>query len=89
MHLGSARHVSTIDVQLGVRQLLSDGRPDVLAEPLDAVFVGRVLPVADRHEVCPAAGGLGVGVGRGEEWSAAELMLGYAVDRLQERKLQW
>ena len=69
--LGSSRHVSAIDVQFCVWQLLSYGWPDVLTQPLDPIPIRRVLPVANCHEVQAAAERLRPWNSFGEERSIA------------------
>ena len=86
--LGSSRHVSAIDVQFCVWQLLSYGWPHVLTKPLHTIPVRRVLPIANRHEVQTAAEGLRPWNGFGEERSIAQLMPRNAVQGLEQGPLE-
>lgn len=79
--LGCTRHVGAVDVQLGIRQLLPDGWPDVHTQPVHPISIRRMFPGPDCHEVRPAAEGLS-GLDTCKEWSDTELVMRNAVDVL-------
>lgn len=75
-------------MQLSIRQLLPDCRPDVHTQPLHPISIRRMFPGSDCHEVRPAAKRLSR-LNSCEEGRNTKLIVRNAIDSPQESVLVW